>query len=149
MKEKQFNNELVASIRAHGGWAFKPSDARMGGWNLERPTFTPPKPCDLLVCWRGKFIAIESKQIKKWQAFGPNVLSPNQIKNLDAIEKAGGQAVVALNVRIPREEDRLLFFRYEGFSRLEKSIHRDKLKELTYVTKKKGIYDVHLPFGGL
>lgn len=87
----------MRSLKLHDYFAYKISDV-MGS------RFTENKPCDTLVCSpHGVFIAIESKQIKKWSGLTGKMLRDNQIVTLDKIVKNKGKAFVLLNIRIKKE----------------------------------------------
>jgi hypothetical protein len=117
MREANFNAELVRSLKRHGAWAYKIPDSPVSRMTF-RTQFTPEKPCDILAIHRGRGIAIESKQIKKFEAFNAmTALRPNQIKALDEVLVTGrGRAFVFLNIRIKavkgevKQENRVLIF---------------------------------------
>lgn len=96
--------------------------------------FTASKPCDLVACIDGNFVAIECKQIKKWKAFGLGDMRPSQLVNLPAVVKSGGKAFVFLNVRIARKENRLIILDWETWGpRLERgSIKARDLQNMTF-----------------
>lgn len=76
--EKQFENRVKAYLKAHGAWFVK----YWGGG-----PFTTSGIPDILVCWRGRFVAIETKS-----AIGePTAL---QIWTINKINAAGGLAYV-------------------------------------------------------
>lgn len=96
MKESNFNTEVVRSLRYYGWLAHKLSDVR-------GTRFTGEKPCDILACSpSGCFVAIESKQMKKYERLKVGALRPNQIATLDKAIENNGRAFLLVNVRIPR-----------------------------------------------
>lgn len=102
MRESIFNTEIKRSLIKAGYFVYKIFDMpRFIG-----SRFQDNKPCDILACGQdGKIIAIESKQIKKWQAFGLRFLRPHQIETLEKIHSLGGWAFVFLNVRIIKPKE--------------------------------------------
>jgi hypothetical protein len=107
MREAQFSTEVTRSLKAAGAWAWKIPDQPVS-WTFRHTRFAAEKPCDILFCYRSKFGAIESKQMKKFEAFGLRHMRDSQIRNLDEISERGGIAYVFLNVRIARKENRLI-----------------------------------------
>lgn len=126
MKEAEFNSEVVRSLKHLGYFAYKISDV-MGS------RFTPEKPCDILACdLKGRFIAIESKQIKSWKSLTGKMLRDNQIVTLDKSVKITGRAYVLLNIRIhdvknKRRENWCVVFDW--------SIHRESIMNNKYTAK--------------
>ena len=116
--------------------------------------YVPEKPCDVLGAYRGRFFAIESKQMKKFEAFGMRHMRPAQIKHLNEITKTGSKAFVFLNVRIPaikkikqKRENRLIIFEWRHFQGLgEVSLKKKDIETLPYVSyqtvDKKIMYDL-------
>ena len=112
MKEAIVNTEIVNSLKAGGAWAYKIPDAlTIGGGNR----FTAEKPCDIVGFYKGKGFAIESKQIKKYAPIGFKMLRPSQVRNFEEMISKGNRAFVFVNVRVPRDPNRLLIFTYESF----------------------------------
>jgi Holliday junction resolvase len=117
VKESHFCSELVRSLRKAGGFAFKIPDspASYGG---QRMRFSAPKAFDITGVYRGTPLAIECKLYKQFKGFGLNQLRDEQIQMLNAFWEAGGQAYVALNIRlktikgIQKHENRLLLFEW-------------------------------------
>ena len=101
MKEKDFNTEIVRTGKRLNYFAYKLGDMVPGGGSR----FIPEKPCDIIMCSKkGRFIAIESKQIKKWQSLKKSMLRENQITALNKVVKNNGLAFLFLNVRISRSK---------------------------------------------
>lgn len=99
MKESVFTTEVVNSLESFGLYVYKLADIPNAARRVIR--FIPVKPCDVIACSpKGRFIAIETKQFKKWQGLTKSVMQEGQIFHLDRIAKRGGQAFVILNVRI-------------------------------------------------
>ncbi len=118
MKEAVFNTEISKSL-VELGYPFVYKIPDMPRFADSR--FQGNKPCDILVQSKeGKMIAIESKQIKKWQTFGMRFLRDHQIETLEAVSKSG-HGFVFLNVRMntPRE-NRCLIFPWKKFKAKEK-----------------------------
>lgn len=94
MKESQNNTEAVRSFNYYGFKAYKLSDVRGS-------RFTETKPCDMIICSpKGRYVAVESKLMKKWKCFNMRELRPNQIAHLDATVKREGRAFVFVFVSI-------------------------------------------------
>ena len=144
MKESTFNSELVNSLKRHGAWAYKIPDSPVSRMTF-RTQFTPEKPCDIVAIYRGTGIAIESKQIKKFEAFNAmTALRPNQIKALDAVGKAGGRPFVFLNIRIKavkgsvKQENRVIIFDWIEWREVFESgsIKKKPLMDLVFIQGK-------------
>jgi len=102
----------VNSLREGSAWAYKIPDSPIFAGMKTR--FTGAKPCDIVGGYAGYFFGIESKQIKKYQAFGIGALRPSQVGELSKITDAGNRAFVFLNVRIKKPYvNRLLIFDWE------------------------------------
>ena len=115
MKESDFQAELLKSLRTQGCYAEKIPDAPTS--KMKGLRFTLPKPFDIFASVNGQFVAIECKQIKKFEAFGLSHMRPSQIEHLSKVIQKGGRAFVFLNVRIKpsvakqiKHENRLLIF---------------------------------------
>lgn len=160
MKEKQFTAEIMHTLSQAGIWAYKLSDSPTS-WTMSKTRFTPEKPCDILSCVRGKFVAIETKQIKSFKAFGLYDMRPSQIESLDAIVEVGGRGFVFLNIRLPNDfrtgqkrDNRLVVFDWvylrERFAK--GSIKAKEVRELRFTRKSpdkkngattvKGVFDL-------
>ena len=134
MRESEFTSEVMRSLRAQDIWAHKIADAPIS--KIKGMKFTLTKPCDIVACANGNFIAIETKQIKKWRAFSIKDMRPSQIVNLSQVVKAGGQAFIFLNVRIPNEENRLIIIDWglHGEDLARESLKADELKIFPYLS---------------
>jgi hypothetical protein len=111
MKEATFTTEVIRSIRHNQAWAYKIPDAPITKEILKITRFTNAKPADIVCCHSGLFVAIETKQFKKWKALSKNDFRPEQLKGLQEIVDNGGRAFVFLNIRIKSpHENRLLIF---------------------------------------
>ena len=115
--------------------------------------YTPEKPCDVIGAYRGRFFAIESKQLKKFEAFGMRHMRPAQIRHLDEIVKTGSKAFVFLNIRVPaikgkqKRENRLIIFHWQMFRGLgETTMKKQAVMDMPYLAyqsvDKKTIYDL-------
>lgn len=135
MNEKTFNLELKKSLIFHGAWAHKIADMPRG----PMLRFNPEKPCDIVGVFKGQMFVIESKQIKKFQAFGIEALRPGQISSLTKIHEAGGKAFVFLNVRIPRTINSILVFEWEFWKWRWQTLGSLKKDEIEVMTFKEGL----------
>lgn len=77
MLETALTKRLVEELRRQGAWTYKTH----GG------PFTRAGVPDLLVCYKGRFLALEVKT-------GSGVVSPRQMVEIEAVEQAGGFAYV-------------------------------------------------------
>ena len=138
MRESDFNTEIVNSIKALGGWAYKIPDIVPGGGSR----FTPDKPCDILGGYKGKFIGIESKQMKKFEALGIRHVRYNQEKSLDEMVAKGNRAFLFINVRIRavkgkvKRENRLIPLDWKEWGPVLKlgSLKASEIEKLYYIT---------------
>jgi penicillin-binding protein-related factor A (putative recombinase) len=138
MKESKFNAELINSLDHWGAYAYKivdlPASMTMG------LRYVPEKPCDIIGGYHGKFFGIESKQIKKFEAFGVRHLRDGQIKHLTEMVKRGNRAFVFLNIRIApvkgktKRENRLVIFDWAEFSKRTESLKQKEVMALPYVS---------------
>lgn len=143
MRESNFNTEIVRSLKALKIWSYKIADSPTS-WTMKATRFTPDKPCDIIACVDGRFVAIESKQIKKFEAFGMRHLRDVQIANLDHVERCGGRSFVFLNIRIKavkgktKHENRLIIFPWDEFKALcmEGSIGKGALETMDFLQGK-------------
>jgi len=150
MKEASFTTEVMRSLKHYNLWAYKIPDTPINKKIMELMRFTPEKPCDIVACYQGLMVAVETKQFKKWQAFGLRHMEPAQIDHLTRIVKEKGRAFVFLNVRIKAPHvNRLFIFDWATlYPRLKKaSIKAVELKERAYEgyfknDKDKLIYDL-------
>jgi penicillin-binding protein-related factor A (putative recombinase) len=150
MKEAFFTTEIVRSIRHHGGWAYKIPDAPITKEIMKITRFTAAKPCDIVSCIDSKFIAIETKQSKKWEALSVRDFRPEQITGMTNIVKSGkGRAFVFLNIRMKEPyENRLIIFDWAVWGeRIQReSIKAKELKARIYyesfIVNDKRIFDL-------
>lgn len=127
MREKDFDKEVIRSLCAlPESWAYKIPDV-LGS------RFMTFKPFDIVATICGHPYAIENKQIKKWQPFGVKEVRTSQIINLEKFHRAGGTALIFLNVRItsPRV-DRLIIFEWRELAK-KKRYTTEELKALPFV----------------
>ena len=143
MKEATFNTEIINSLEEQGAFAYKIPD-QPASWNSGRMRFTPSKPCDTFVLFRGFGALIEGKQMKKFEAFGLRHLRPSQIVAMDRAVRTKNRAYIFLNVRC-HQENRLIIFEWskEFKTRLEKaSIKGKEIKSLNFVKGFKKRFDL-------
>jgi hypothetical protein len=143
-----FISEVMKSLRTAGCWAFKIPDMPQSFiQNVEGMRFNPPKPCDIVSCYRGSMVAIECKLMKKISAFGMKQIRPSQVENLEKVSNAGGAALIFLNVRVSANKtlgikrmNRLIPFVWNDFKKItENGIIRGKdLPSLQYIEGYKG-----------
>lgn len=125
MREQTFTTEIMNSLKSYGFWAYKIPDAPYSRMKDAGLRFIPPKPCDIVACKDGKFYAIETKQMKKWEKLSIDTFTLSQITNMTNIVKAGGVAYAFVNVRIKKESiDELLIFKWD--SHFIKALQRKK-----------------------
>ena len=138
-------SELKRSFDAYDCWYYKIPDAPI---NMR---FQIEKPFDSILVRDGKFIAIEGKALKKFEAFGMRHLRPSQIKNLEAITKQGARGYVFLNIRVSsnpvegvKRENRLLIWEWEEFKRATKngSIKQSGVISHPYIKGSNKFYDL-------
>lgn len=150
MRESNFTSEIMDSLRLMGAWCYKIADSPTS-WTKGITRFTPEKPCDVIVCLRGKMIGIESKQLKKFEAFGRTQMRDSQIKALGEIVAAGGTGYVFLNIRVKaikgkqKHENRLIVFDWAKWGERLSGNDTIKQKDLlnwTHVTGKDGLFDL-------
>lgn len=136
MKEATFTTEVMRSLRHYDLWAFKIPDMPITKAILKITRFTNAKPADIVACLEDKFIAIETKQFKKWEALGLRHFRPEQVSGMSSIVEQGGRAFVFLNIRIARKENRLLIFDWKTLHpKLQKgSVKAKELRERPYST---------------
>lgn len=128
MNEKISNSIIVRSLKAQGLWAHKIADSP--SWGAASTTrFSPSKPCDIITCYEGQCVLIETKLIKKWKPFGVKELRPSQLRALDEVGQASdGLALVFLHIKIPREVNGFLVFKFKQlkrWNRLSSAVLRD------------------------
>lgn len=64
-------------------WFFMPVQNGMGVMGIP----------DIIICWNGEFVAVECKAPGK-----QNTVTPLQKRNIEAIQQAGGQAIVVTSL---------------------------------------------------
>lgn len=96
MRETNFQNQTLKSIRKLGWLAYKIPDMPKGP--LTR--FIPPKPCDIIADLNG-FTLIECKLFKKLEALTADKFSPSQLAALDEAVQKSLKAFVFLNFKAP------------------------------------------------
>ena len=107
MKEAAINTALRRSLEVAGAYAYKIADTPARGFGMQ---FSPAKPCDLIACFEGRFVGIETKLLAGYKAFGWRNLRDSQRESLAAIDGAGGLALVAAVVYVPRRLKRLFLW---------------------------------------
>lgn len=140
MKEAFFSTETIRSIRHFGGWGYKIPDAPITKEILKITRFTNAKPCDIVACFDGKFVAVETKQFKKWKALSRHDFRPEQIEGMTNIVANNGRAFVFLNIRISEKgqpyENRLIIFDWKVWGPVLSvgSIHAKELRQRVHYT---------------
>ncbi len=109
-REREFLTELKHSCAARGVAFYKIPD--MPQFAGAKSRFNPMKPFDGFMGFDGVPIAFEAKAQADFSAFGLNAFQPQQIENLIRWHNAGHVSMVLLNVRIPRKENRMLWFHF-------------------------------------
>ncbi len=154
MKEKEVNTEIRKSFEHFGAFAYKIPDLPIGIHDRRRGIrFNPSKPFDIVVCYKGIFIAVETKLLRKFEAFGLRQIRDNQREALDKVsQKAGGYAFIFLNVRIPPDKakgqktvNRLYTFHWPTWKALWETngpIKKRRLEEMNFTTAGKGIFNL-------
>ena len=89
--EKKVKNKVVSILKEHGAYYFFPASYGMGRSGVP----------DVIVCYRGRFIGIECKA-------GKNKPTPLQLRELAAIEAAGGTSLVVNESNLDQLETLLL-----------------------------------------
>ena len=148
MKETVFQAEIIKTFYNYGGWAYKIPDAPFLPSHIESfVRFTPEKPCDLIAMYRMIPLAIECKQMKKYESLGERHFETGQIKHLNKItDLKAGRAYVFLNVRIVQRPrvNKLIIIPWEvlrkkfGYS----SLRAEQIRRLPFFESKKGIYNI-------
>ena len=133
MRESNFVTELRRGLEKINIWSYKIPDAPYASAAMR---FAPEKPGDIIAMADGTGLLIECKQIKKWSAFGMKNLTRSQVRNLFLYQRAGGISLVALNVRIPGEFSRFLFFDFLAFQAKEKFSAKE-LRSLNFCVSQK------------
>lgn len=140
MKESVFTNEISHTFNMAGHYIYKIPDAPLSQGMNSGVAFQ--KPCDLVSSVNGKFIGIETKQIKEFRAFGLYDMRPSQIKHLTEMIQKGARAFVFLNVRInpgrsSKRENRLIVFEWGDLQKRfeEGSIKKGEIMALPFTSK--------------
>lgn len=125
MNEHKFMSNIKASFLEHNIWATILIDG----------SDYSPRPFDMVVCLKGKLVAIEGKFQKNFGAFGMRHIRESQILNLNAVTQGGGTAFIFLNVWLPNKENRLLIWEWENFKEITAngSIKKSTLINLPYI----------------
>jgi penicillin-binding protein-related factor A (putative recombinase) len=143
---------VVKSLKLAGMWAYKIADSP-ASWTASITRFTPDKPADIIACSKsGRFMLIESKQMKKWAGFYVGSMRDYQIKSLDSVTKISGRAYLFINVRIKKSEKNeysnwcvIINWKKYGSLIKEKGISIKEMKEMKYgvwIKGKKGQFDL-------
>ncbi len=142
MNESGFNSEIISTFKSDGFWAHKIPDL---------PRKTVKKPFDIFASVGGTCVAIESKFLKKFEAFSKRNFSPHQLSELSAISKKGeARSFCFLNIRSNSWDkagklNRLIIFdwwRWEAFFLSGQVLKATHLKELEWVSGKKGLFQL-------
>jgi hypothetical protein len=97
MKEASFNTDVVRSCRELGFFAHKLADMpRMPGVTR----FIGEKPVDVIAGVWGRFVGLESKQLKKFARIGIKLFRPNQVVSLNEIVATKNEAWALVNLRL-------------------------------------------------
>lgn len=119
-KERSFLTELKKSFQGCGAFFHKITDFPHFQGMATR--FDLAKPFDAFVILGGRAIAIEAKSMNDFQAFGMRHLRDCQVKGLDEVSAAHGEAYVFLNVRRAGNKEkgvtrvnRLFMFQWDYF----------------------------------
>lgn len=141
MIEADFSGELVKSLKMAGAWAFKIPDAPYSKAIKRRPIY---KHYDISAVYQAMPIAIECKLLHGFEAFGIRHLRESQINALTNHSRCGGLAFVALNVRIPYQENRLIIWPWIDFlsAAAPTSIPGKALVDLPYIQGEAGVFPV-------
>jgi len=89
--KKLFESEVSKTLVKLGGYYYKPPDIMQAGQDK----------VDFMFCYRGRFVAIEAKQVKG-HSCPPSEFSEGQKLCLRSVAQSGGLAVVLVNFsRVP------------------------------------------------
>lgn len=144
MREQVFNTEVINSLRDAGAWAYKipdmPSSLMVGG------RFNPDKPCDIIACFKSRFIGIEGKMLKGFKGFSLSLFRNSQIKSLDEMVDSDGLAFAFINIRITQapRENRLIIINWSLWRNVleRKTIPKSLVERLPHIKGKKGRFDL-------
>lgn len=98
MAEKDFQAELSRGLRVTGWWAYKIPD--VPHMLAKQARFNPAKPFDGFALARGKFHALELKQVRSGLSFSLAELRDHQEEALLAVEAQGGVGWLVVNFRV-------------------------------------------------
>ena len=149
MRESVFITEVKRSIFAYGGWAYKLSD--MPQSMIRGARFNPEKPFDLACCINGKFVGVECKQLKKYEAFGLRHIRETQIRGLDGILDGLGRAFVFVNIRQQADKkkgtsrlNRLIIFDWDVWRNRWKigTSKKEEMLKMPFITGAKGYFPI-------
>lgn len=134
MRESNFTTDVMKSLRRVGAWAYKIPDAPSS--KITGLRFTISKPCDIVACIDGKFIAIETKFKKKFAALSMRDMQDSQLVNLTNVLKNDGIALVFLGIKEKGKKTKLLIYDWQTLgSRFAKneSIAAKELREHEFI----------------
>jgi len=97
MKEINFAAEIKNACAQFECWYYKIPDAH----TMER--FTPQKPFDAFILYRGRFFAIELKFKKDDKPFSLDSIKEHQIEGLNKAYKNGGTPSIIINYRFIKD----------------------------------------------
>lgn len=102
------------------------------------------RPFDQVVCYQGRYIALEGKFQKSFKAFGMSQIRDSQVLGLNAVTQGGGIALIALNIWIPRQENRLIIWPWQEFKKRTtiSSYKKPELEAMPYIQGKKGRFPI-------
>lgn len=93
VKESHFSTELRKSCEAQGIFYYKIPDA----FGMQR--FSPKKPFDAIIIYRGKTICIENKLDKSVNSFNFNKIKGHQYEGLQKAKDSGAECFFFINHR--------------------------------------------------
>jgi penicillin-binding protein-related factor A (putative recombinase) len=143
MRESNFTTDVMRSLRRIGAWAYKIPDAPSS--KITGLRFTAAKPCDIVACVDGKFVAIETKFKKKFSAFSVRDMRESQLVNLTNILRDNGNAYVFLGIKEPCHSTKLFIFEWAHIGELFAvglSMSAKDLKGLPYLEMESGVFDL-------
>jgi hypothetical protein len=131
--EATMTADLRRALEGIGAWVYKIPDAAILPKESGFRRTPVARPFDLVVCYRGRLLAIEVKQMCGYKAFSPRMMQPSQVEHLTTVEAAGGDAFVALFVHESRKFRHLHWFCWPGLQQrwaLRGSIRKAELMAL-------------------